>query len=295
MKRYLRLLPVVLLALALCACGCKHETWNEANCETPKTCANCGEIEGAPLGHTWLPAACETARICENCGKTNGEALGHSWAEADCETAKTCTVCGKTEGEALGHSWEEATCETVKTCTICGKTEGEVPGHSWVDATFDTPKTCTACGKTEGEALSTDAAETYTCRELTMFVPEGMSDVSGQSNLSNFTFALDSAKLAIFGLNETFAEYPELEEYSTKDYADLIVEVYQVNGNTAQRTGKNYHYIIYTAETTQGEFTYMAGIFKNSTGFWMVQICSATEDYNEQLFFAYMDSVNING
>ena len=143
----------------------------------------------------------------------------------------------------------------------------------------------TACGGA--------STKPYTCRELTMEVPSYMRDVSGQSDFSSFTFALDSTKLAIFGLNETFAEYPTLEEYSTKDYADLIVEIYGVNGTAAQRAGKNYHYIIYTAETPDGEFTYMAGIFKNATGFWMIQVCSPTKNYNQEAFFSYLDTVNV--
>jgi len=162
-----------------------------------------------------------------------------------------------------------------------------------VDASFSAPKTCITCGKTEGDALSTDTVKTYSCRELTMFVPEDMTDVSGQSAFSAFTFALDSANVAVFGLNETFAEYPALEEYTTKDYADLIVEIYSLNAAAAQRSGRDYHYIVYTAETGAGEFTYLAGIFRNDQGFWMIQICSPTEDYSEQTFFAYMDSVKI--
>ena len=65
------------------------------------------------------------------------------------------------------------------------------------------------------------------------------------------------------------------------------------NSVVAERFSSNYHYIVYTAETTQGEFTYMAGIFKNDKGFWMVQICTPSSNYNEQTFFTYMDSVNI--
>ncbi len=126
MKKRLTLIALVLVfALALSACGCKHETWNDATCETPKTCADCGETEGAPLGHTWAAATCETPKTCANCGKTEGEALGHSWTEADCENPKTCSACKLTEGEALGHDWAEATTEAPKTCGNCGLTEGE--------------------------------------------------------------------------------------------------------------------------------------------------------------------------
>ena len=40
----------------------------------------------------------------------------------------------------------------------------------------------------------------YPCRELTMEVPSSMRDVSGQSDFSTFTFALDS-NASCFGCN----------------------------------------------------------------------------------------------
>ncbi len=142
MKRTVMLFVLAILCAALLAgCGCKHEIWNAANCETPKTCAECGETEG--------------------------EALGHKWVDADCETAKTCSVCNKTEGEALGHTWVDADCETPKTCSVCNKTEGAALGHTWVDATTEAPKTCTTCQKTEGERIITDPRfTTAACQQL---------------------------------------------------------------------------------------------------------------------------------
>lgn len=126
MKRKMILTALVLVCMmVLTGCFCQHEVWNEANCTTPKTCAECGETEGAPLGHSWIAATCETPKTCEVCAVTEGEAKGHSWVEATCETAKVCSDCHLTEGEALGHSWIEATTEAPKTCEICALTEGE--------------------------------------------------------------------------------------------------------------------------------------------------------------------------
>lgn len=124
-KRIPAILILVMCLSLLTGCFCKHETWNDADCVTPKTCAECGETEGAPLGHSWLAATCETAKTCEHCGEVEGAPLGHTWAEATCEAPKTCSACGLTEGEALGHSWEEATTEAPKTCVTCSLTEGE--------------------------------------------------------------------------------------------------------------------------------------------------------------------------
>ena len=126
MKRKLTAaLLLMLCMLILTACGCKHEIWLDANCTDPKTCADCGETEGAPLGHSWYAATCTTAKTCEVCSHVEGEPLGHSWADATCEAPKTCSACALTEGEALGHSWQEATTDAPKTCATCGATEGE--------------------------------------------------------------------------------------------------------------------------------------------------------------------------
>ena len=38
------------LALSLAGCGHQH-SWEDATCDTPKTCSECGETEGEALGH----------------------------------------------------------------------------------------------------------------------------------------------------------------------------------------------------------------------------------------------------
>ena len=102
MKKRLTLIALVLVcALALSACGCKHETWNAATCETPKTCADCGVTEGEALGHAWVDADCENPKTCSNCALTEGEALGHAWVDATTEAPKTCETCGTTEGDPI--------------------------------------------------------------------------------------------------------------------------------------------------------------------------------------------------
>ena len=91
-KRILTIIMIMGIAGTMMACGHKH-TFSEATCTSAKTCIDCGETEGEPLGHTWV--------------------------EADCETPKTCSVCGTTEGEALGHSVD------VGVCSVCNKIANE--------------------------------------------------------------------------------------------------------------------------------------------------------------------------
>ncbi len=78
---------------------------------------------GCCLSHEWQNATCETPKTCTKCDKTEGEALGHSWQEATCETARTCATCGVTEGEALGHDVFWSTDDRTNMsglCNTCG-------------------------------------------------------------------------------------------------------------------------------------------------------------------------------
>lgn len=127
MKKYIILLAAAILCLGLLAgCGCEHQ-WQDAACETPKTCTACGEIEGEALGHTWADATCEAPKTCSACARTEGEALGHTWVDATCDAPQTCSVCDATEGEKLEHvfgDWTEIDTETEEhTCTACGYAE----------------------------------------------------------------------------------------------------------------------------------------------------------------------------
>ena len=77
MKKKIALLLVLAAALSLCACGHQH-SWADATCTEPKTCTECGESEGEPLGHDafWnvtrvssLLEEGEEGLICFRCGE----------------------------------------------------------------------------------------------------------------------------------------------------------------------------------------------------------------------------------
>lgn len=155
MKKLMAILMAACMALISVACGHKH-TWNEATCTTPKTCTECGAIEGEAIGHTWVEATCTKPKTCSVCGATEGKALGHKAGNATCTEPAVCTVCGETVKQPLGHQWADATCTKPKTCSVCGATEGQPLGHDWQAATIVEPKTCKRCGLTEGEPVSVE-------------------------------------------------------------------------------------------------------------------------------------------
>lgn len=103
-----RILILTLIMFTLTACGHQH-TFSDATCTEPKTCTECQETEGEPLGHSFSEANCTEPATCTSCGLTEGEALGHSWLEATTEAPKTCEVCGLTDGEPLPAEQVEIT------------------------------------------------------------------------------------------------------------------------------------------------------------------------------------------
>ena len=98
---------IVTFSLGILLTGCGHEhTWVEATCTEPKTCSECGETEGEPLGHTWVEATCSEPKHCSVCGETEGEPLEHTLTEANYQQPATCEVCGATVGDVLPPAFE---------------------------------------------------------------------------------------------------------------------------------------------------------------------------------------------
>lgn len=115
---------------------------SQGTSSTPGEQENSEDISEPPVHvHEWEEADCETPKTCVTCGETTGTAAGHDWQNATCTVAKTCATCGMTEGEANGHDWQEATCTTAKTCTACQQTTGNATGHQYFDGV------CEACGE----------------------------------------------------------------------------------------------------------------------------------------------------
>lgn len=196
-KKYAIVLLLTAVLLLLTGCGCDHR-WNEASCTASKTCAECGETEGTPLGHVWSEATCKAPQTCRNCGETSGEKLEHQWEGPVCESK--CGLCGVKNSAASGHNWSDATCTEARKCAACGASEGSALGHSWVEATCLYPRYCQVCGTENGEALGHSWTENSTavlgycnvCEKAVEFFMDGEAvlawtefEVDARGNLIN--------------------------------------------------------------------------------------------------------------
>ena len=72
---------------------------------------------GTATGHSWQEALCESPKTCAVCGKTDSSALGHNWVEATCEMPRHCTRCSQQEGEPAAHTYDN---EQDASCNVCG-------------------------------------------------------------------------------------------------------------------------------------------------------------------------------
>ena len=128
-----------------------------------------------------------------------------------------------------------------------------------------------------------------------MSVPFGMKDVSSKSDFSDFTFTLDSSKIAIFGLREKFSDLNG-QNYDLKEYANLVIKANKNISGTplpATRSNHDYVYFIYEAKTNDGLYKYLTGCYKGEDAFWMVQIAAKVTDFELETFLDYLDSVKI--
>lgn len=99
-------LAMVLTSTLFTGCGHEH-TWQEASCNTPKTCTACNETEGEMLTHKWQYATCATPKKCSVCNTSDGDTLPHTLSEANYQSATICSICSAEVGEPLTALFEE--------------------------------------------------------------------------------------------------------------------------------------------------------------------------------------------
>lgn len=138
-----------------------------------------------------------------------------------------------------------------------------------------------------------DNKKEFTCQDLTMTVPGNMKDVSSNSSFSSFTFALDSSKLAIFGLKEKFSAF-DGADMTLKDYADAVIAANKYDALAITRSNADYIYFTYEAQLEAGLFKYVAGCFKGSDAFWLVQFGAPATNFELETCLGYLDTVKLS-
>lgn len=141
--------------------SCAHN-WDDADCDTPKTCSLCGATEGEALGHDWSEewisgnfsgnGATSTAghwHECSRCSdkKDEAEHVFNSWNHNETTHWYEC-VCGEKSNVAnhvaINTEWQKNDTHHWKTCACGGK--AEYAQHVWEDVAKSTTQQKCKCG-----------------------------------------------------------------------------------------------------------------------------------------------------
>ena len=217
--------------------GRVHE-WGEWTVKTPATCTTagvserkcltCDETETKPIeatGHDWEGADCESPRTCKNCAETDGEPLGHSYgawvSNGDGTHTKTC-VNDSTHTVTENCAGGNATCGNKPVCDDCGEEYGSVLGHSFTNYVSNGDATCEENGTETAVCDRDDCNEEDTREEEDSVL--GHSFTNYESN-NDATCEENGTETAVCDRDDCNEEDTREEEDSAlgHDYDDGVV------------------------------------------------------------------------
>lgn len=95
-----------------------------------------------------------------------------------------------------------------------------------------------------------------------------------KTNYEGFTVCFDSERVAIFALEESMIDYPQLSGLSLKEYAETVIKVNGLSSKTLQNTNGLYNFYYYSPDNS---FIYYGYVYQDGTSFWFVQFAVKTE------------------
>ena len=119
------------------------------------------------------------------------------------------------------------------------------------------------------------------------FTKEGLTITLTQSfkeaSFEGYTVVYDSTKVAVFVIKESFSLLAGFENYTLKQYADLVH-----NANSSRNPGAvtevegltTFEYSFLNTDEDQ-TYKYFTTVFKGDDAFWTIQFCCKAENYNE--------------
>lgn len=116
-----------------------------------------------------------------------------------------------------------------------------------------------------------------------------------EESYSGFQAVYDSSNLAVFALQEKFADYENIEDMTLEEYTKASIEANNLNAEVKQKDGLTY--FEYDANGNSSLlYHYMTFAYKSDDGFWLVQFATLKENTAEQEenIFRYAKSVKFN-
>ncbi len=110
------------------------------------------------------------------------------------------------------------------------------------------------------------------------FTDEGMritlTDEFREAEAGNYTVCYESSRFAVFALKEEFSLLQGSEQYTTAQYADLVLQNNALSATTFDRDGLVGFEYDFTNPETKDTFRYFSFVYKTEDAFWLVQFAT---------------------
>ncbi len=124
-----------------------------------------------------------------------------------------------------------------------------------------------------------------------------LNDSFTEKSYEGYTVCYDSKNVAVFVLKEGFSLLAGLENYTLKQYADLVFAANSARNPSAITEVEGLTTFEYTFLNTEDNTTYkyFTTMFKGDDAFWTIQFCCAADKYNTYKadFIKYAHSVDV--
>lgn len=124
--------------------------------------------------------------------------------------------------------------------------------------------------------------KTFTVQDMKITLTEDFQEKE-QENYTNY---LESKRVGVLILNETFDTFPGFEDYSIEEYGELVLEANKSDSELKTDNGLCYFEFDNTGSDGKTLFHYTAYMYKGTDSFWLVQFFTRKDDaakYTDQI------------
>ena len=139
--------------------------------------------------------------------------------------------------------------------------------------------------------------KTFSCQGLHIKLPGSFQDYSDADQAKNFAFLYLSQDLGI-GISGTRTNKMNLTNYkvdmSLEEFAEFLTIQSNLDVDVVEKNGI-WHFI-YSLDTGNGNYTYLAAVFQDNLSFWSLQCYSKTDHFPkvQEQMWEYLRSVSID-
>lgn len=108
-----------------------------------------------------------------------------------------------------------------------------------------------------------------------------LTDEFQKASLEGYSAVYNTEKIVVFTLKESFTLLEGLEDYTLKQYGEVVVENNGLDQNELKtKDGLTYFEYDYTDSVTKESYHYFAYIYRSDDAFWLIQFATLKKDAN---------------